>query len=75
MLFAMAIVPSLPLFVTLLFRGMPGIGKSRHCFMLGWLIGMQALLPGRKTLVDLAFPSHAQSCLLGGPSVRGMVGV
>src|SRR5262245_50867513 len=32
----------LPLFVTLLFRGMPGMWKGRHRLMLCWLIVMQA---------------------------------
>jgi len=44
----------LPLFVTVLFRGMPGMWKSRHRLMLCWLVVMQALFPGRKTLEELA---------------------
>lgn len=52
--FAMVTVTSLPLFVTLLFRGMPGMWKSRHRLMLCWLVVMQALFPGRKTLEELA---------------------
>jgi hypothetical protein len=47
-------VTSLPLFVTLLFRGMPGMWKNRHRLMLCWLVVMQALFPGRKTLAELA---------------------
>jgi hypothetical protein len=43
----------LPLCVTILFRGMPGIWKSRHRLMLCWLVVMQALFPGRKTLEEL----------------------
>lgn len=44
----------LPVFVTCLFRGMPGVWKSRHRLLLCWLIVMQALFPGRKTLAELA---------------------
>ena len=50
----MIAVTYLPLFVTLLFRGMPGMWKGRHRLLLGWLIVMQALFPGRKTLEELA---------------------
>jgi Transposase DDE domain len=58
--FAMITVTYLPLFVTLLFRGMPGIWKSRHRFILCWLVFMQALYPGRKTLEELARWTPAQ---------------
>jgi DDE family transposase len=51
---SMVTVTYLPLFVTVLFRGMPGMWKSRHRLVLCWLIVMQALFPGRKTLEDLA---------------------
>lgn len=44
----------LPVFVTQLFRGMPGIWKHQHRRMLIWLMVMQALFPGRKTVVELA---------------------
>ena len=50
----MVTVTYLPLFVTILFRGMPGIWKSRHRLLLCWLVFMQALYPGRKTLEELA---------------------
>jgi hypothetical protein len=50
----MITVTYLPLFVTILFRGMPGMWKSRHRLMLCWLVVMQALFPGRKTLEELA---------------------
>jgi hypothetical protein len=50
----MIAVTSLPFFVTILFRGMPGIWKSRHRLLLCWLVFMQALYPGRKTLEELA---------------------
>jgi len=56
----MITVTSLPLFVTILFRGMPGIWKSRHRLILCWLVFMQALYPGRKTLEELARWTPAQ---------------
>ena len=57
---AMMTVTYLPLFVTLLFRGMPGIWKHRHRLILCWLVVMQALFPGRKTLEELAHWTPAQ---------------
>jgi hypothetical protein len=56
----MVTVTYLPLCVTLLFRGMPGLWQSRHRLMLCWLVVMQALFPGRKTLEALArwTPAH-----------------
>src|ERR1700756_5416521 len=53
-LYPMVTVTYLPLVVTLLFRGMPGMWKSRHRLVLCWLVVMQALFPGRKTLEELA---------------------
>src|SRR6266545_3204148 len=53
-------VTSLPLFVTILLRGMPGIWQSRHRLILCWLVFMQALYPGRKTLEELARWTPAQ---------------
>ena len=53
-------VTYLPLFVTLVFRGMPGLWKSRHRFILCWLVFMQALYPGHKTLEELARWTPAQ---------------
>lgn len=47
-------VTYLPLFVMLVFRGMPGMWKGRHRLLLCWLVVMQALFPGRKTLAELA---------------------
>lgn len=44
----------LPFFGTSLFQGMPGVWKSHHRLVLGWLLTMQALFPGRKTLAELA---------------------
>ena len=58
--FAMITVTYLPLFVTILFRGMLGIWKSRHRLILCWLVFMQALYPGRKTLEELARWTPAQ---------------
>ena len=50
----MITITYLPLFVTMLFRGMPGIWKGRHRLILCWLVCMQALFPGQKTLEELA---------------------
>jgi len=50
----MIAVTYLPLFVTILFRGMPGVWQHRHRLVLCWLIVMQVLFPGRKTLEELA---------------------
>jgi hypothetical protein len=44
----------LPVFVTRLFHGMPGVWKAQHRLSLMWLIVMQALFPGRKTVTELA---------------------
>ncbi len=44
----MVTVTYLPLFVTILFRGMPGMWKSRHRLVLCWLVVMQALWFCRK---------------------------
>jgi Transposase DDE domain len=56
----MVAVTYLPLFVTVLFRGMPGIWQGRHRLMLCWLGCMQALFPGHKTLEELARWTPAQ---------------
>jgi hypothetical protein len=50
----MLILTYLPGFITTVFRGMPGVWKAQHRFLLCWLIVMQAVYPGRKTLHDLA---------------------
>jgi hypothetical protein len=50
----MITITYLPLFVTLLFRGMPGIWKGRHRLILCWLVCMQALFPGQKTLEEFS---------------------
>ena len=44
----------LPGFVTLVFRGMPTVWRSRHRLIFCWLIFMQAVSPGRKTLEEMA---------------------
>ena len=56
----MLTITYVPLFVTVLFRGMPGMWKSRHRLLLCWLVFMQALSPGRKTLAELARWTPAQ---------------
>jgi hypothetical protein len=43
-----------PAFITLVFRDMPGVWKSQHRLMLCWVVVMQALYPGRKTLAELS---------------------
>ena len=51
---AMLRLTYLPAFITAVFRGMPGVWKSQHRLMLCWLIVMQAVYPGRKSLSDIA---------------------
>ena len=50
----MIILTYLPAFITTVFHGMPGVWKSQHRLLLCWVIVMQALYPGRKTLEELA---------------------
>ena len=50
----MVVLTHLPVFVRALFRSMPGVWKSRHGLMLCWLILLQAIYPGRKTLKELS---------------------
>jgi hypothetical protein len=50
----MLILTYLPAFMTIVFRGMPGVWKGQHRLVLCWLIVMQAVYPGRKTLHELA---------------------
>jgi hypothetical protein len=45
----------LPLFITTIFRGMPGVWKSQHRLLLCWLIVMQAVYPG-------GCPSQTDAC-------------
>jgi hypothetical protein len=47
-------VSYIPVFVKVFFRGMPSVWKSRHQLIFCWLILMQALYPGRKTLKELS---------------------
>ena len=44
----------LPGFVTMVFRGMPPVWRGRHRLIFCWLIFMQAVSPGRKTLEEMA---------------------
>jgi hypothetical protein len=44
----------LPGFVTMIFRGMPTVWRGRHRLIFCWLICMQAVSPGRKTLAEMA---------------------
>ena len=43
-----------PWFVTIVFRGMPTVWRGRHRLLLCWLVFMQAVHPGRKTLEEMA---------------------
>ena len=45
---------SLPGFVTMVFRGMPTVWRGRHRLIFCWLIFIQAVHPGRKTLAEMA---------------------
>jgi hypothetical protein len=45
---------SLPSFVTIVLRSMPTVWRGRHRLLLCWLICMQAVHPGRKTLDEMA---------------------
>jgi hypothetical protein len=49
----MIILTYLPAFITTVFRGMPGVWKHQHRLLLCWLIVLQAVYPGRKTLEEL----------------------
>jgi hypothetical protein len=51
MLIAFTYVPG---FVPLVFRGMPTVWRGRHRLIFCWLICMQAVSPGRKTLAEMA---------------------
>lgn len=44
----------LPSFVRTLFAGMPGVWKGRHLLLLYWLVFVQALVPGKRTLKELS---------------------
>jgi Transposase DDE domain len=45
---------SLPGFVTMVLRGMPTVWRGRHRLLFCWLIFLQAVHPGRKTLEEMA---------------------
>ncbi len=49
----MIILTYLPAFITIVFRDMPGVWKNQHRLMLCWVVIMQALYPGRKTLEEV----------------------
>jgi hypothetical protein len=49
----MIILTYLPSFISMVFQGMPGVWNSQHRLLLYWLIVLQALYPGRKTLAEL----------------------
>src|SRR5215217_6795403 len=44
----------LPGCVTMVFRGMPTVWRGRHRLIFCWLVFMQAVHPGRKTLEEMA---------------------
>ncbi len=44
----------LPGFVTMVFHGMPTVWRGRHRLIFCWLIFLQAVHPGRKTLEEMA---------------------
>jgi hypothetical protein len=44
----------LPGFVTMVFCGMPPVWRGRHRLIFCWLVFMQAVHPGRKTLAEMA---------------------
>ena len=44
----------LPSFVTVVWRGMPNVWRGRHRLLRCWLIFLQAIAPGRKTLEERA---------------------
>jgi hypothetical protein len=44
----------LPGFVTMILRGMPTVWRGRHRLIFCWLIFIQAVHPGRKTLEEMA---------------------
>ncbi len=50
----MLVLRSLPLSVGLLLRGLPRVFRYRHQLVFSWLLLMQIIAPGRKTLKQLA---------------------
>ena len=57
----MIFLTHLPDFVTIIFRGLPGIWKSRHRLIFCWFIYMQAITPNKKTITELSRWSPAVS--------------
>ncbi len=49
-----------PRFVKIFFQGMPGVWKDRHLLSLYWLVLLQAVVPGRRTVKELSrwSPAH-----------------
>lgn len=56
----MIMLTYLPVFIKVFFKGMPSVFRDRHQLIFCWLIVMQAVFPGRKTLKALSehAPSH-----------------
>lgn len=56
----MIVLTHLPSFVRHFFKGLPGTWKRRHQLFFCWLVLMQAVFPGKKTLKGMAAcaPSH-----------------
>jgi hypothetical protein len=50
----------LPIFVRVIFEGMPGIWKSHHRLVFCWFVYMQALTPNKKTITELSRWSPAR---------------
>ncbi len=50
----------LPLFIRIIFKGIPGVWKRRHLLLLCWAIFLQTIVPGKKTVKELSrwSPSH-----------------
>lgn len=44
----------IPYFVRYIFKGMPGVWKGRHLLIFYWLVFMQVVVPGRKTLKEIS---------------------
>lgn len=56
----MIFLTHLPDFVTIIFRGLPGIWKSHHRLIFCWFIYMQAITPNKKTITELSRWSPAR---------------
>lgn len=56
----MIFLTHLPSFVRYIFKGMPGTWKRRHQLFFCWIVVMQAVFPGKKTLTEMAryAPNH-----------------